>query len=201
MLQLDAATLAPAKKNRAEDRKTEQRQEGTSGLTTVKAELIETLRRTLSAGPSMLPRLPPQSHPWPAAVCLVCWPTAAWPLSLSSSAAPTERPASAATLSSAGQTTPVGRTHTHMHTLFRGCFFRWLGTIWLGPLLYPDGSQQADVICDDFGEAKGVVRRLVLVQLLHLVLHLCQLRESSGQSRVVLRTAQHGRALGEAGCV
>lgn len=66
---------------------------------------------------------------------------------------------------------------------------------------HPHGSQQADVICDDFGKAEGVVGCLVLVQLLHLVLHLGQLREGSGQSRVVLRAAQHGRALGEAGCI
>ena len=66
---------------------------------------------------------------------------------------------------------------------------------------YPHGAKQADVICDDFGEAEGVVCSLVLVQLLHLVLHLCQLRESSGQSRVVFCAAQHGRALGKAGSV
>lgn len=66
---------------------------------------------------------------------------------------------------------------------------------------YPHGSKQADVICDDFGKAEGVVCSLVLVQLLHLVLHLCQLRESSGQSGVVLRAAQHGRAFGKAGCI
>ena len=66
---------------------------------------------------------------------------------------------------------------------------------------YPDGSQQADVVCDELCEAEGVVGGLVLVQLLHLVLHLGQLREGAGQSRVVLRAAQHRRALSEAGRV
>jgi hypothetical protein len=39
------------------------------------------------------------------------------------------------------------------------------------------------------------------VQLLHLVLHLGQLGQGAGQRRVVLRAAQHGHALGEAGRV
>ncbi|TNN79854.1 hypothetical protein EYF80_009891 [Liparis tanakae] len=46
---------------------------------------------------------------------------------------------------------------------------------------YPHGSEQPDVIGDEFGEAEGVVGGLVLVQLLHLVLHLRQLRERPGQ--------------------
>lgn len=71
----------------------------------------------------------------------------------------------------------------------------------LEPPPHPDGSEQADVICDDLGEAEGVVGRLLLVQLLHLVLHLGQLGEGAGQRRVVFGAAQHGHALGEAGRV
>lgn len=50
---------------------------------------------------------PLQSHPWPAAACQACWPTAAEPQPPASSAGWPEHPASAATSSCAGQRRPV----------------------------------------------------------------------------------------------
>lgn len=62
---------------------------------------------------------------------------------------------------------------------------------------YPHGSQQADVVGQQLFEDEEVTGRLLLMQLLHLVLHLCQLGQRPGQGRVVLRVPQHGQTFGE----
>lgn len=59
--------------------------------------------------PPPLRSLPPRSHPWPAAACQVCLPTATWPPSPSSSGAWPEHPATAARSSCAGQRLPGGK--------------------------------------------------------------------------------------------
>lgn len=62
-----------------------------------------------SRDPPPLRSLPPRSHPWPAAACQVCLPTATWPPSPSSSGAWPEHPATAARSSCAGQRLPGGK--------------------------------------------------------------------------------------------
>lgn len=66
---------------------------------------------------------------------------------------------------------------------------------------YPNSPQQANIVSQQFLKDEEVAGCLLLVQLLHLVLQLCQLGQSPGQGCVVLRVAQHGHAFGKYGCV
>ena len=51
---------------------------------------------------------------------------------------------------------------------------------------YPCNGQEANVVAQELGEEKEVTAGLLLMQLLHLLLHLGQLGERPGQSGVVL---------------
>lgn len=59
---------------------------------------------------------------------------------------------------------------------------------------YPNSPQKANVVSQQFLKDEEVAGCLLLMQLLHLVLQLCQLGQSPGQSCVVLRVSQHGHA-------
>lgn len=155
--------------------------------------------------------LPHWSPLWPAGVCLVCWPTAAWPQPLSSSAASSEPPAIAATLVCAGQNIPEDKSNNWWpckqpntcwepmfpYTTTHRCF------IWVSSVAdtYPNSPQQANVVSQQFLKDEEVAGCLLLMQLLHLVLQLCQLGQSPGQGCVVLGVPQHGHAFCKYCCV
>ena len=62
---------------------------------------------------------------------------------------------------------------------------------------YLDGGDETHVVSQQLREQVEVGAGLVLVQLLHLLLHLRQLGQRPRQRRVVLAVTQHGRRLGE----
>ena len=68
-------------------------------------------------------------------------------------------------------------------------------------LAYPHSAQQADVVGQHLLKNEEVTGCLLLMQLLHLVLHLCQLGQGPGQGCVVLRVTQHGHTFGKYCCV
>lgn len=75
---------------------------------------------------------------------------------------------------------------------FRPCWIQYMQLS-----AYPDSSQQADIVGQHLLENEEITGCLLLMQLLHLVLYLCQLGQSPGQGRVVLRVSQHGQTFGK----